>query len=236
MAEPAKTQAQAGGERNERLYVVLASIFIASLIAANLVFQKFFQWDLTLFGWEIRFQQSVGILVYPVTFLVTDILSEIYGQVRATRVVVGGLFASVFVVLLLLVADWMPATSWSPVDSDTFHRVFGLSWIAVGASMIAYLVAQLCDIRMFHFWKRLTQGKHLWLRNNASTIASQVVDTALVNGLLAAYGVPGVTWELFPALFINGVMFKWIVALLDTPLFYLSVWFCSRESDGAAER
>jgi len=212
----------------EQFYLVLAAIFIAALVACNLIFQKFFSWEFSLFGVDIQFQQSVGILAYPVTFLVTDILSEIYGKRRADRVVTSGLVASLFVLGLVVVSSLAEATTWSPVDDETFLRVFGLQWVAVTASMIAYLGAQYLDIRMFHFWKRLTHGKHLWLRNNASTIASQVVDTALVNGILAALGTPGITWELFPTLFLNGVVFKWTMALLDTPLFYAAVIYLRR--------
>ncbi len=215
----------------EQFYLVLAAVFIAALVTCNLIFQKFFIWDFSLFGASIQFEQSVGILAYPVTFLVTDILSEIYGKERADRVVTSGLIASLFVLGLVLVSSFVEATSWSPVDNATFQRVFGVQWMAVTASMVAYLGAQYLDIRLFHFWKRLTHGKHLWLRNNASTITSQVVDTALVNSLLAALGTPGVTWERFPVLFMNGVLFKWTMALLDTPVFYAAVFYLRRRFD-----
>ena len=215
----------------EQFYLVLAAIFIAALVACNLIFQKFFIWDFSLFGARIQFQQSVGILAYPVTFLVTDILSEIYGKERADRVVTSGLVASLFVLGLVLMSSSADATSWSPVDNEMFLRVFGLQWVAVTASMVAYLGAQYLDIRLFHFWKRRTHGKHLWLRNNASTITSQLVDTALVNGLLAALGTTGVTWERFPELFMSGVLFKWTMALLDTPIFYAAVFYMRRRFD-----
>jgi len=208
-------------------YMGLAAVFIAALVACNLIFQKFFLWEIGL-GTGYRFQQSVGLLAYPVTFLVTDILSEVFGKRAADRVVTSGLMASLFVTGLVIVGSAVPATGWSPVDDVTFDRVFGLQWVAVTASMTAYLGAQYLDIRLFHFWKRLTRGKHLWLRNNASTITSQVADTAVVNGLLAALGGTGVTWERFPDLFWNGLLFKWVIALLDTPFFYAAVWFCRR--------
>lgn len=224
MSPPSSASARASAAY-EQMYIALAAIFIAALVACNLIFQKFFSLHLPFPG-GLSFEQSVGILAYPVTFLVTDILSEIYGKERADRVVTAGLVASLFVMGLVLVSAVVPAATWSPVDDITFRRVFGLQWVGVTASMLAYLGAQYLDIRLFHFWKRLTRGKHLWLRNNASTILSQVVDTALVNGLLAALGTPGITWERFPELFWNGVVFKWTIALLDTPFFYAAVYYC----------
>jgi uncharacterized integral membrane protein (TIGR00697 family) len=202
----------------DRLYLVLASIFIASLVACNLIFQKFFSW--TPFG-LYTFEISVGILPYPITFLVTDIVSELYGQKRANRIVFAGFIASLFIMGVILLAIAVPQTSWSPIDDDTFRRVFGLYGPAIFASMCAYLVAQHIDIRIFHFWKRLTNGRHLWLRNNGSTIVSQFVDTFSVLGLLCLTGVIG--WERFWPLLANGFLFKVLIALLDTPFFYAAV-------------
>jgi len=205
-------------EFKHRLYLILAGIFIASLISANLIFQKFFTWS--PFGWY-TFELSVGILPYPVTFLCTDLISELYGRKKADQVVISGLVASLFVFGVVMVANSVPQTSWSPVDNDTFNRVFGLYGPAVFASMIAYLTAQFIDIRIFHFWKRLTKGKHLWLRNNGSTIVSQLVDTSTVLVLLCSTGA--IEWSRFWILLQNGFLFKMLIALADTPLFYLGV-------------
>ncbi len=203
----------------EYLYLILAGIFIASLVSCNLIFQKFFQWN--AFG-LYTFELSVGILPYPLTFLVTDIISEIYGRRRANAVVTAGLVASIFVLGVVSLADFVPATEWSPVNNAMFSKVFGLTGVSVGASMAAYLLAQYIDIRIFHFWKTLTKGKHLWLRNNFSTMSSQLVDTASVLVLLCAFGV--IEWRLFWPLFGSGFLFKVTVAALDTPLLYLSTW------------
>jgi len=203
-----------------RLYIILGGIFIASLITSNLIFQKFFTW--TPFG-IYTFELSVGILPYPITFLVTDLISELYGKKKADQIVISGLVASVFVMGVVLIANAMPQTAWSPVNGKTFNKVFGLFGPAVFASMIAYLTAQFIDIRIFHFWKKLTKGKHLWLRNNGSTIISQFVDTAAVLLLLCLTGV--VEWSRFPGLLENGFIFKVMIAFLDTPLFYLGVWY-----------
>ena len=200
-------------------YLVLAAIFIASLVTSNLIFQKFFQLD--ALGWYV-FEISVGIIPYPVTFLVTDIISELYGKKRANRVVMAGLFASVFTLLIVLIADYSIATPWSPVTDEEFHHVFGVTFIGVGASMAAYLAAQFIDVQLFHFWKRLTKGKYLWLRNNASTFTSQFVDTFTVLFLLCSFKI--IEWQYFGGLLLNGFLFKVIVALLDTPIIYLVLW------------
>ena len=201
------------------IYLILASVFIASLVVSNLIFQKFFTWD--FFG-IYKFEISVGILPYPMTFLVTDIISEIYGKKRANQVVIAGIFASAFSLLIIILADAAPATSWSPIGNDLFHKVFGLSAIAVFASMIAYLIAQFIDIRIYHFWKVKTKGRHLWLRNNFSTISSQFLDTFSVLFLLCSFGV--IDWNLFGILLLSGFLFKLLVALFDTPILYFFVY------------
>ena len=203
----------------EKLYIILSAIFIASLVSCNLIFQKFFQIEIWIpFYGNYIFEQSVGLLAYPITFLVTDIISEIYGQNKANQVVTAGLFASVFMLLVVTVADFIPMAPWSPVDSVTFSKVFGLSGAAVLASMLAYLIAQYIDIRIFHFWKKLTNGKHLWLRNNASTIFSQFVDTFSVLFLLCSFDV--ISWDRFSILLLNGFLFKVFFAAFDTPIIY----------------
>ena len=206
------------------IYLILASIFIASLVVSNLIFQKFFSWD--FFG-LYTFEISVGILPYPITFLVTDLISEIYGRKKANQVVITGIFASAFSLLIIMMSDMAPATDWSPVGNEIFHQVFGLSALAVFASAMAYLVAQFVDIRIYHFWKIRTKGRHLWLRNNFSTISSQFLDTFSVLFLLCSFGV--IEWDLFGILLLNGFLFKLLVALLDTPILYIFVyWFRAR--------
>ncbi|WP_271406944.1 queuosine precursor transporter [Tenacibaculum soleae] len=214
MTQQLKNQAQL-------IYLVLAALFIASLVTSNLIFQKFFYWE--PFG-LYRFEISVGILPYPLTFLITDILSEIYGKKKANQVVIAGIFASFFSMLIILIADYVPAINNSPVNNNIFSTVFGLSPLAVLASMLAYLFAQFIDIRIFHFWKKLTNGKHLWLRNNFSTFFSQFIDTFTVLFLLSSFKI--LPWSIFTNLLISGFLFKIIVAAIDTPVLYLIVfWF-----------
>ncbi|WP_299124860.1 queuosine precursor transporter [uncultured Winogradskyella sp.] len=212
----------------QRIYLLLGGLFMTSLVVSNLIFQKFFYWypvDVEIFGSKL-FEISVGILPYPITFLITDLISEIYGKKRANDVVVVGIFASLFSLLIIYTGSQVPATSWSYVDDTIFNKVFGNSAIAVFASMITYLFAQFVDIQIYHFWKRLTKGKHLWLRNNFSTWFSQFVDTFTIVTLLCSFGI--IDWANFKGLLVSGFLFKVIVAALDTPFLYLGVYVFRR--------
>ena len=212
----------------QRIYLLLGGLFITSLVVSNLIFQKFFYWypvDIEIFGSKL-FEISVGILPYPITFLITDLISEIYGKKRANDVVVAGIFASFFSMLIIYTSNAVPATTWSPVQDNMFSTVFGSTAIAVFASMMAYLLAQFVDIHIYHFWKNLTKGKHLWLRNNFSTFLSQFVDTATVLLLLCSFGK--IEWDKFTGLLIAGFLFKVLVALFDTPFLYLGVYMFRR--------
>ena len=224
----------------EYAFLVLAGVFVASLVVCNLIVQKFFLWE--PFGIREYFYLSVGILPYPLTFLVTDILSECYGKRRANQVVMAGLVASLFVMLVVWAADRIPSIGGVDVDSGVaiagrdfdsmFHQIFGKTGRAVGASMAAYLVAQLVDIQLFHFWRRLTGGRHLWLRNNGSTVVSQLLDTSLVVSLLF---VGTESAARIPQMILAGWTFKAIAALLDTPLFYLATaWWRKRYPEQVA--
>ena len=197
----------------EQFYIFLSAIFIASLVTCNLIANKFVTVDL---GFKV-FIVSAGILPYPLTFLVTDLISELYGQKKANLVVFSGFVASMFVLLFLWLGGQFNAIPSSIVNDDIYNSVFQNAWRIIAASMIAYLFAQFIDVRIFHFWKRLTDGKHLWLRNNGSTIASQLVDTTLVIMILFV-GV----WEsdqIISAI-IDGWLFKMLMAAIDTPIIY----------------
>ena len=195
------------------LFLCLVGIFISALITCNLIANKFVTIDL---GFKV-FIVSAGILPYPITFLVTDILSEIYGKQKTNQVVMSGFVASLFVLLFLWLGAQPSAISDSPVNDVAYNTVFQNAWRVIFASMIAYLCAQFLDVRLFHFWKNLTRGKHLWLRNNASTIGSQLVDTILVICVLFVGVWP--SGQIMSAIF-DGWLFKMLCALVDTPIIY----------------
>ncbi|MFO1053567.1 MAG: queuosine precursor transporter [Planctomycetota bacterium] len=197
-------------------FLVLTGLFLAALVSCNLIANKFVSIDL---GFK-TFTVSAGILPYPVTFLATDILSEMYGKRRANQVVGAGFFASVFVLLVLWLGNQFPAIPGSPVSDETYRAAFQNAWRVMAASMVAYLVAQHVDVWLYHFWKDLTRGRHLWLRNNGSTILSQLLDTVLVVSVLFAGQK---TASEIGGLIADGWFFKVICALCDTPFIYLAV-------------
>ena len=211
-------------EKSKKIYLYLAATFIAALVVCNLIANKFITIDL---GFK-TFVISAGVLPYPITFLITDILSEIYGKKKTARIVWAGFGASLFVLGVLLLAQQFTAIAGSPVDDETFNKVFGNSWRVIFASMTAYLCAQLIDVRIYHFWKEKTAGKHLWLRNNFSTVFSQLVDTTLVVCVLFL-GVRSHS-EIIQFI-LDGWLFKILCAFIDTPLLYASTAFIRNELD-----
>ena len=136
----------------DQFYIILAGIFIASLGTCNLIANKFVTVDL---GFNV-FIVSDGILPYPLTFLVTDLIADLYGQRKANLVVFSGFIASMFVLLFLWLGSQFEAIPGSIVNDSTYNSVFQNAWRLIAASMVAYLFAQFVDVRIFHFWKKLT--------------------------------------------------------------------------------
>ena len=228
-------------KRREGFFLVLAGLFLGSLTMLNILGITRF---IKLFAIErpgaddIVFAVAVGVLPYPITFLCTDFISEIYGKARANAVVWTGFLLNLWVIAILWVGGALPgfeavndqgeivrdAAGRLPVFFEVRAAAFG----AVTASMIAYLVAQLVDVHVFHFWKRVTKGKHLWLRNNGSTLVSQLVDTVAV--ILITYffteqldnvvGDREVVGAL-AMLIATGYVFKIVMAGVDTVPFML---------------
>ncbi len=225
--------------RRERVFLMLAALFLGSMTLLNILgVARFVDLSFEAFGFDIPFVLAVGVLPYPITFLCTDFISELYGRRRASFVVWVGLLLNVWVVLILWLSGVLPPVPALDPESRlpaaheyafAFYRVRQLAMGAVAASMIAYLAAQFCDVYLFHFWKRLTGGRHLWLRNNGSTMVSQFVDTFAVIGIthFFAGGLPVNAAEpVWPQLWVfiaSGYVFKFTVAALDTGPFYLGV-------------
>ena len=211
-------------ERRAHVFLILSGLFLGTLAMLNILgISRFIDLSFNLFGWHIPMVVAIGVLPYPVTFLCTDLISELYGRARANSVVWMGLFLNLWVMGILWLGSVLPGSE-SPVYNEVTKLAFG----AVSASMVAYMTAQFCDVHLFHFWKRLTRGKHLWLRNNASTLASQLVDTTAVI-LITHYYAKALPVNADEPIFgqlttfiISGYVFKAFFAFLDTlPLYWL---------------
>jgi uncharacterized integral membrane protein (TIGR00697 family) len=217
--------------RRETFFLALAGLFLGTLAMLNILgVTHFIDLSFTVFGLEIPMPLAVGVLPYPITFLCTDLISELYGKERASAVVWIGLGLNLWVAFILWLGGVLPAAS----QEGVFFELRTLAFAAIGASMIAYLSAQLVDVQLFHFWKRLTRGRHLWLRNNASTLVSQLVDTIaviLITHFLAS-GLPidpeEPLWDQLFTFIAAGYVFKVTSALVDTGPFYLCVRLSTR--------
>lgn len=227
--------------KRDALFLSLAGIFLTSLVLGNVIgttkFVTIFSielsdWVLPVVPELIRDQKTytmsvpVGVIAYPFTFLATDLISELYGRKKAQLVVWVGFSMNVFMLFLMSLNHWLPNTAGVSGGLQLFEGVYEFMIGNTVASMIAYLVAQTVDVRLFHFWKDLTNGKHLWLRNNASTTVSQLVDSTAILSILFVAGNLGQEVDTIGKLIIlilNSYLFKFFFALFDTPLCYLGV-------------
>ncbi len=210
---------------DDREYVVLLGLFIASLTASNYLAAK-----ITTLGSinGVSLLVPAGVVAYAVTFTITDIIGEVYGKRAARTAVLVGFISQLLIPLYSFVAMILPIAPFQQEYDSFFRNVFGVSPNIVIASIIAYLVSQNHDIWAFHWWRKVTRGKHLWLRNNASTIVSQLIDTFIF--ITLAFGViPSIAggvfvpWSLIPHMVLGQYVVKVIIALLDTPVVYLGV-------------
>ncbi len=230
--------------RREVVFIILVGLFLGTLTMLNILgISRYIHFTINIFKLEIPVMLFVGILPYPITFLCTDFISELYGKHRANMVVWTGLILNIWVLFILWIGgilppvpEMMPETGLPAYEeaSRSFYHIRKLTFGATAASMIAYLTAQFVDVHVFHFVKKLTKGKHLWLRNNVSTMTSQMVDSVAVVLITFYYAhaidIPeGKTVAQTLIIFIlSGYLFKLFSALIDTIPFYFGVKFLSK--------
>lgn len=241
-------------QRRQIVFLILSGIFLGTLAMLNILgISRFLDLSFHVFGVHIPFSVAVGVLPYPITFLCTDFISEFFGSKRANQVVWTGLLLNIWVVFILWLGGALPGFDPPPIDSSVvttlsgfsdlpeaqqqaiasqmnrtpvFFEVQHLAFGAVTASMIAYLFAQFVDVRVFHWIKRKTNGRHLWLRNNGSTLVSQLVDSVAVIFIthFVAQALPVEAdqplWPQLLVFILSGYLFKMAAALLDTIPFY----------------
>lgn len=232
-------------ERRERIFLVLAGTFLCAMTLLNVI-------GITRFVQLGPMALAVGVLPYPLTFLCTDLVCELYGRARANFLVSVGLGMNFFILGVLTLGNSLPSVGpdamppWqvlqlaAPValpNGDIVESSVGLYQLiyattsgAVFASMLAYVAAQYCDVQLFHFWKRVTRGKHLWIRNNFSTLMSQMVDSVMV--VTVTFGAAFLRGDIaLTALLVlvgSNYVFKACVALLDTGPLYIAVHYLRR--------
>lgn len=230
--------------RNDKVFLILTSFFLGSLTMLNILgTSRFIDFSFTFFSLEIPFVLAIGVLPYPITFLCTDLISELFGKKRANFVVWLGLLLNLWVIFIVWLGGALDAPislsngelSLNVTDGEVivphgyeFYHIRKLTLGATAASMIAYLAAQFIDVQIFHFLKKKTNGKMLWLRNNVSTLVSQLVDTSVVILITYYYanGLPlnedGTLTHPLIYFILSGYVFKVVVALLDTLPFYIA--------------
>ncbi|MCB1646038.1 MAG: queuosine precursor transporter, partial [Pseudomonadales bacterium] len=232
-------------ERRERVFLVLAGFFLCAMTMLNII-------GITRFIQLGPMALAVGVLPYPITFLCTDLISELYGRARANFLVTVGLMLNGFIIATMWFANQMPSVGpesqppWQVIQLaenvflpngdeatdavELFTLLYATTSGAVLASMMAYIAAQYCDVFMFHFWKRLTRGKHLWLRNNGSTLISQGVDSFMVIAVTfgAQFLAGAMSAGALLVLMGSNYIFKMLCALADTLPFYAGVHYLKR--------
>ena len=230
-------------ERRERVFLILAGFFLCAMTMLNII-------GITRFVQIGPMALAVGVLPYPLTFLCTDLVSELYGRARANFLVTVGLMLNGFIILTMWIGNLMPSADVQPPwqliqlaedialpngdmashSVELYSLLYATTSGAVLASMIAYIAAQYCDVYLFHFWKRLTKGKHLWLCNNGSTLISQGVDSFMV--IVVTFGAQfiagAMTGGALLVLMASNYIFKLCVAMADTLPFYAGVHYLKR--------
>ncbi|MCH5596827.1 queuosine precursor transporter [Niabella ginsengisoli] len=241
------------GDKSTRLFIVLGGFFIANAIVAEVIGVKIFSlektigiqpFDLTIFGNNFSFNLTAGVLLWPVVFIMTDIINEYYGVkgVRFLSFLAAGLIAYTFIMFQGAIA-LSPADFWTGnykaqhIDdaNEAYRVILGQgSWIIIG-SLAAFLIGQILDVVVFHSIKRATGEKAIWLRATGSTLVSQLVDSFVVL-FIAFYigprvsGNQGTPWSLnlVLAICVGNYIYKFIVAVVMTPVIYLVHWLIER--------
>lgn len=205
---------------DEKIYTCLCVLFAVLIVTGNLIYKKFVSLPI------LSFELSVGAILYPLTFLLTDLITEFYGKEKAGFCVKLAIVMNVVVAITIMLMDNLNATSWSKVDNEVFHTVFGKYSVNFIASIIASYIAQLIDIKLYLWIRNITGGNFLWLRNNGSTIIALLIDTSIVVSILCVFNVLPI--ERMLAIIISSYSFKFLFTVCSTPLFYFGVWVIKR--------
>lgn len=233
--------------RPSRLFIILAGFFVANALIAELIGVKIFAledtlglapWNFNLFGEVGALQFSAGVLLWPIVFVMTDLLNEYYGKrgVRMLSFLTVGLilyaFAMIYAAISLVPADWWVVQSQAqgvPDSQAAFRVTFGQGLFIIVGSLMAFLLAQLTDVFIFQRIRGKTGDRNLWLRATGSTLISQLVDSLVVLYVAFKLGpelfggvIEPWPWSRLLAVATVQYTYKFIMAVIMTPLIYLA--------------
>lgn len=201
--------------RQEKFYICACVAFSGLLILSNMVYQKFV--TLSLGGYHFV-DISAGALTYPLTFLITDVITELYGASKAKFCIRVAIGLNIVVALVMVLLDFLPATGWSKVSQEVFHTTFGHYGFAIAASLLASYVAQLVDISLYASLKASLSGRFLVGRAFLSTALALVVDSFVVVGCLTLWGI--LPQDQFFTILTGSWKFKFVFTALNSPIFF----------------
>lgn len=213
-------------KKTQNNLLLLFMFFGVALVVANVIAPKLFLTGITIFGRNVAL--TSGIIVFPVTFLITDVIGEVWGKEQAQRLVVFGFIVQLFASLIILIAQFLPALD--PTMQEAYMTVLGLNWLIMVGSLTAYSISQTWDVYVFnrvrnYFMKRTGNRKLRFLWNNISTLSSQLIDSTVFISIVFGIGFGWFTNPTFGIIavvmqIITQYIFKLFFALVDTPLFY----------------
>ncbi len=215
-------------DKRQKLYTTLCAIFLTALILAEITGSKLVQHAITS-DWV--FTMTMGVIPFPITFLITDLINEYYGKPGIRFITVIGMAMIMLMYVILLIDMSIPAAPISPVNDSQFNAVFGQSNRIILGSVIAYLIGQLIDIQIFHFVKNRTGGKFLWLRATGSTFVSQLIDSFVVLFIAFSGKIP---FDQIINIGITNYIYKFFIAIILTPVIYAAHWGIDRYLDVAS--
>lgn len=202
----------------DKTYIVLCTFFSGFLITCTLTYKKIVYLPLLPFH---TFTLSVAVVITPLMFMLTDLVAEFYDKQKASFCVRVAIATNILVAVMVTFMNSLQATSWSTVDNTTFHQVFGSYGLAFLACLCACYTAQLVDITVYLWAKKLTKGKWLWFRNNGSTSVSLLVDTFVAIGLLTLLGI--YPKEQMFTVMMHAYSYKLFISVCSIPFYYLLV-------------
>lgn len=209
----------------EKIYQIMSMAFCVIVVLSNIISAKMVV--LPFFGFSI----PAGLVTYPLTFLLSDLVTEFFGIRKAKLMVYNALGVSVVSFGMIKLVLWLPTDA--PEGQNAFHAVLGLSGLRIFSSLTAYTIAQLADIQLYVLIKKVTGPRFLWLRNNGSTCISQIIDTVAIDIIFLYWGLSMEIQQVLPIMLFS-YAYKALFSFLSTPLFYICV-FIIRKYDGRAQ-